>query len=203
MNAKDSLYDTALHYCATYGHLEICRLLLQCNADVNATASMLHKPNPLGWTRSGTAQTPLHHATYHGHVEVCRLLLQCKANVDARDCSEQTPLQRAVVKGHFEVCDLLLQSNAHVEARDSSGWNLMHHSVARGSESICRLLIASKANVTIDSFRLHGCPCKDQAARNMELARVLGFGLDSACDLCAPEIICISSDDDDNKASMG
>ena len=91
VNAKDSLYDTALHYCATYGHLDICRLLLQCNADVNATASMLHKPNPLGWTRSGTAQTPLHHATYHGHVEVCRLLLQCKANVDARDCSEQTP----------------------------------------------------------------------------------------------------------------
>jgi ankyrin repeat protein len=27
---------TPLHYSARYGHLEVCRLLLQCNADIDA-----------------------------------------------------------------------------------------------------------------------------------------------------------------------
>jgi|LauGreDrversion4_2_1035121.scaffolds.fasta_scaffold418810_2 ankyrin repeat protein len=128
----------------------MCRLLLQCNSDVNATASVDHDPNALGWTRSGCRWTPLHVASYIGHIEVCRLLIASKANVDAKDCSEHTPLQRAIVKDKVAVCQLLLQSNANVEARDSSGWNLMHHAVALGHETVCRLLIASKANVTND-----------------------------------------------------
>ena len=27
---------TPLHYSAHYGHLDVCRLLLQCNADIDA-----------------------------------------------------------------------------------------------------------------------------------------------------------------------
>ncbi len=84
------------------GLLEMCRLLLQNGADVNAG-------------------NPLSHSVQSGDLEVCRLLLQNGANVSAEGytegCTGLNPLQNAAFHGHLEICRLLLQNGAEVNQR--------------------------------------------------------------------------------------
>lgn len=62
--------NTALHHAALLGHIDICTLLLEASADVNATA-----------TSDGA--TPLHKAAQGDHTEVVRLLLSHSADRNA------------------------------------------------------------------------------------------------------------------------
>jgi ankyrin repeat protein len=62
---------TPLHLSAIHGHLEICRLLLQCNADPQAKCRISESQNSVA---------PLQGAVENGHIEICRLLLQCNAD---------------------------------------------------------------------------------------------------------------------------
>lgn len=95
---------TPLHYAAYYGHLEVCRLLLQCKANVDA--------------RDCGQQSPLTLAISHGHIEVCELLLQCNADVEARNSSGWTGLHHAVYHNSMKVCRLLIDSKANVTGMD-------------------------------------------------------------------------------------
>ena len=89
---------TPLHYSARFGHIEGCRLLLQCNADVEAK-DCAYLPNPFYSYCSYEAKlvlrkiirfllfsqnTPLHRSVQTGHVEVCRLLVESKADIVAK-----------------------------------------------------------------------------------------------------------------------
>jgi hypothetical protein len=109
VNKRDRNECTPLHYSAAYGHLEVCRLLLQCNADVEAKRTN-YNPN-----------TPLHESADKGHLEVCRLLLQCNADVDAKSFNQWTALHLSAEQGHLEVCRLLVESKADVAARTRVG----------------------------------------------------------------------------------
>jgi hypothetical protein len=76
---------------AKYGQLEVCRLSLQCNADVNAKDGgqclrpdycfyeaklCLRKLILLLFFRH---RTPLHCSAFHGRLEVCHLLVESKS----------------------------------------------------------------------------------------------------------------------------
>src|SRR6266436_4169884 len=71
-----------LHSAACFGHVEVCRLLLQYKVDNNP--------------QSSDGSTPLHEALEAGHVDVALLLLEHDADVNARDKSHKTPLHRAL-----------------------------------------------------------------------------------------------------------
>ncbi len=93
--------NTPLLNSAYGGHLDVCRLLLQYNADVEAKTIKCLLP-PLYFPSllliCGTLSVP----------EVILLLL----------FSQATPLTRSAEEGHLEVCRLLLQCNADVEAKN-------------------------------------------------------------------------------------
>ncbi|GAQ78214.1 hypothetical protein KFL_000090600 [Klebsormidium nitens] len=74
---------TPLHYAARNGHQDICRLLLERGAVVDAR------------TPAGRA-TPLHRAAYGGHVDIVKLLLRHGADPRAKDADGQTPHDKAV-----------------------------------------------------------------------------------------------------------
>jgi ankyrin repeat protein len=95
---------TPLHYSASGGQLEICRLLLQCNADVNAK-DRGYLLQPLSFLqRYSFAQvdyffvtirryTPLHVSAREGRLDTCRLLVESKADVAAENkCFSFPPL---------------------------------------------------------------------------------------------------------------
>jgi ankyrin repeat protein len=72
-----------LHCSSANGHVEISRLLVEANSDVNAKTFRNEEAS-----RSGRAQeygdSPLHFSSRAGRLEVCRLLVEAKADVNAK-----------------------------------------------------------------------------------------------------------------------
>ncbi|XP_068686584.1 ankyrin repeat domain-containing protein 39-like isoform X2 [Montipora foliosa] len=108
-DARDGSGYTALHYASRSGHANICLLLLERGADVNAQ------------TRSGKA-TSLHRAAYSGHSEVMKILI--KHGADARICDSdgQTALHKAAEKMQKDVVRILLDLDSGLrEVKDRHG----------------------------------------------------------------------------------
>lgn len=97
-DAVDSSGYTALHYAARSGHRQICEMLLDHGANVNAM------------TRSGGA-TPLHRAAYQGHVQVTQLFVQRGADVTLRDSDGMTALHKAAERSKVAICRLLVEKD--------------------------------------------------------------------------------------------
>lgn len=80
---------TPLMEAASAGHVDIIRLLISHNADVNALSS--------------TGNTPLMYACAGGHVRAVKELLASGANVEDHNENGHTPLMEAASAGHVEV----------------------------------------------------------------------------------------------------
>jgi hypothetical protein len=96
--------ESALMLAALKGYLEICKLLIARDADVN-------KP---GWT-------PLHYAATGGHVDVMRLLLDNHAYIDAASPNGSTPLMMAARYGTNDAVKLLLEAGADPTLKNAKG----------------------------------------------------------------------------------
>jgi len=100
--------DTCLLAAAEYGHLEICRLLIDKGADIEAK----------GWE----GMTPLHYAAANGHIEIARLLCDHGADIEARSYSGWRPLHFATRYDHISIVKELIEvRNADINAR-LNGW---------------------------------------------------------------------------------
>ena len=114
-HARNYKGRTALHWAAEYGHLDVCRLLLDHGALVDG-------PDENG-------NTPLHDAASTGRTDVCRLLLDYRsvdtadptARCRARNKKGKTALHRAAWNGRLDVCCLLLDHGAFVDDADEDG----------------------------------------------------------------------------------
>jgi hypothetical protein len=109
--------DTCLKIAARNGHLDICRLLIDKGAQLEAKDWM-------GWT-------PLHWAASQGHVEIVRLLCDRGADVEARTNDNayragSRPLHWAAMYGHISVVkELIEERNAEINAIDDNGWTAL------------------------------------------------------------------------------
>ena len=117
--------DTCLHIAALKDHLDICRLLIDNGAQLEAKESD-------GWT-------PLHYAANYGLVEVVRLLCDCGADVEARTTGGWhlglRPLHCAVLNDHISVVkELIEERNAEINARDDDERTALR--VARGGNNL-------------------------------------------------------------------
>ena len=109
MEAKEGEFEwTCLHSAACKGHFEICRLLLDKGAQVEA--------KDIG----GSA--PLHYAAAEGHVEIVRLLCDRGADVETCDNDGWRPLHCAAYSGQISVVkELIEERNAEINARMNGG----------------------------------------------------------------------------------
>ena len=80
VNVKASGVFTPPHQASYYGHVEVCRLLLQNGSNVNSKTSL---------------GTPLHYASHMNHFEVCQLLLQNGADPTIPNSRGNTPITLA------------------------------------------------------------------------------------------------------------
>jgi len=99
--------NTPLHSAACNGHAELCRLLLDCGAALEA--------------REEDGATPLHLAAMNGHAEAVLLLLERGAQKEAREADGCTPLMYAAGNGHLEAARALLGAGASAAARGNDG----------------------------------------------------------------------------------
>ncbi|KAH0564198.1 ankyrin repeat domain-containing protein 39-like isoform X1 [Cotesia glomerata] len=104
---EDSAGYTALHYAARAGHYDVCKLLLEHGARVNAI------------TRCGRA-TPLHRAASRGNEDVVRLLCKFGADLNIQDADGYTALHRAALAGSLSVWKLLVDKTS-ADVVDNNG----------------------------------------------------------------------------------
>jgi ankyrin repeat protein len=103
---EDNYNSTPLHWAASWGRLEIAKMLIDAGADVNVQTN---------------GETPLHRAAGRGEVEIARMLIDAGANVNVQDNGDWTPLHRAASRGEVKVARMLIGAGARKDIRDDEG----------------------------------------------------------------------------------
>jgi ankyrin repeat protein len=124
---------TPLHLAASEGHLDICQMLLERNADVRV--------------HDDSGDTPLHLAASSNHLEIARILLKYNAEVNSRNEDESTPLLIASSRGNLDILRLLLAHNADAFVHDNRGSTPLHLAAIRGHLEVARSLLELKVDV--------------------------------------------------------
>jgi len=120
---------TCLIIAAYYGHLAICRLLLDKGVQLEA--------------KSSGGGTPLHHAAAQCHVEIVRLLCDRGADTEARSDNGERPLHSAAWKGHISVVkELIEERNAEINARADDGRTALRYARHNNKTDVAAYLVS-------------------------------------------------------------
>jgi len=120
---------TCLIIAAAFGFLDICRLLIDKGADIEAN--------------DGITWNPLHWAVREGHIEIVRLLCDNGADVEACDRINGRPLHYAVIQNHISIVKELIDvRNADLNARDHSRWTAMRYARRMNRHDIAAYLVS-------------------------------------------------------------
>ena len=146
---------TPLQLAATMGSIDICRLLLQYGADVNASA---HSPS---------GRTALQGASYSGNFQLVLELIQAGADINAAAAIElgATALEMAASTGHLEIIHLLMKNNTDLPKlkkdckRASRFAQKYHGSIARMLEEHARKL-ADRVGLVYEDEVDEMCTCE-------------------------------------------
>ena len=99
---------TVLYLASSIGRIDLCRLLLNAQACVDA--------------RTHSGMTPLMAAARGGHTRVCELLIeQGDAEIGKEDQYGRSALIIAAAEGKTETCRLLTMHGANVNSQSSTG----------------------------------------------------------------------------------
>uniref|UniRef100_A0ACD5YL42 Uncharacterized protein n=1 Tax=Avena sativa TaxID=4498 RepID=A0ACD5YL42_AVESA len=130
--AKDSKGQTALHFAADKGYLEMCKFLVEeSGLDVNSV------------TKTGV--TPMFYAALGGNVQVMRYLLDHGADPVMPEERGSTPLHNAAEEGHCEAVKLLLSKGVHVDPMDHRG-SPLHLAASKDRVEVVKVLLEHGAD---------------------------------------------------------
>ncbi|XP_044726613.1 serine/threonine-protein phosphatase 6 regulatory ankyrin repeat subunit B-like isoform X3 [Chrysoperla carnea] len=104
--------ETPLHVSARSRDVEICKMLLNKGADVDA--------------KEKNGSTALHIATEEGSNEIVKLLLERGAKVDSKNKCNITPLYLSAQRDHQEIIETLLKFGADINSRNKYGRTALH-----------------------------------------------------------------------------
>ncbi|XP_038626286.1 inversin [Tachyglossus aculeatus] len=160
INMADKYGGTALHAAALSGHVSTVKLLLDHNAQVDATDVMKHTPlfracemghkDVIQTLIKGGARvdlvdqdghSPLHWAALGGNADVCQILIENKINPNVQDYAGRTPLQCAAYGGYIHCMAVLMENNADPNIQDKEGRTALHWSCNNGYLDAIKLLL--------------------------------------------------------------
>ncbi|KAL9119474.1 MAG: hypothetical protein Q9187_003971 [Circinaria calcarea] len=132
---KDRYLNTALHLAMQHGELSTVRLLLEKNANIEATDS--------------NGETPIFDAVYWDHPKIVELLLNKGAKVNSRSTEGLIPLSAAILRlDHPDsMVDLLLDRCADVNLADEDGWTPLHYAALWNEEGAVKAILSQKVNL--------------------------------------------------------
>uniref|UniRef100_A0A674J385 Inversin n=1 Tax=Terrapene triunguis TaxID=2587831 RepID=A0A674J385_9SAUR len=164
INMADKYAGTALHAAALSGHVSTVKLLLEHNAQVDATDVMKHTPlfracemghkEVIQTLIKGGARvdlvdqdghSPLHWAALGGNADVCQILIENKINPNVQDYAGRTPLQCAAYGGYINCMVVLLENNADPNIQDKEGRTALHWLCNNGYLDAIKLLLGFDA----------------------------------------------------------
>uniref|UniRef100_A0A8C1E0T8 Euchromatic histone-lysine N-methyltransferase 2 n=1 Tax=Cyprinus carpio carpio TaxID=630221 RepID=A0A8C1E0T8_CYPCA len=157
----------ALHAAAQRGLLEVCYLLIQAGAKVDA--------------QDKTLRTPLLEAIVNNHVEVVKYLIQSGACVYHAEEDGSTGLHHAAKLGNLEVLMLLLSTGqVDLNAQDSGGWTPIIWAAEHRHIDVIRALLNRGADVTLRDKEMNVCLHWASFAGSAEIAELV---LNAGCPL--------------------
>ncbi|XP_063087927.1 E3 ubiquitin-protein ligase MIB1 isoform X2 [Cavia porcellus] len=152
---------TAMQAASQNGHVDILKLLLKQNVDVEAedkdgdravhhaafgdegaVIEVLHLGSADLNARNKRRQTPLHIAVNKGHLQVVKTLLDFGCHPSLQDSEGDTPLHDAISKKRDDILAVLLEAGADVTITNNNGFNALHHAALRGNPSAMRVLLS-------------------------------------------------------------
>ena len=135
LNVFNSHGESALMLVCLKGELELAKMLIKSDADIN---------HP-GWT-------PLHYAATGAHTSIIQLLLDESAYIDAESPNGTTPLMMASRYGNEKAVQLLLNEGADHQLKNQLGLTALDFAVqGRRPESIKLLQSASSSSAEANS----------------------------------------------------
>jgi len=138
--------ESALHYCARYGSLEVLKLLLSTMHSEEA-AKAVNYQNKAGWS-------PLLVAAKEGHLEIMKVLIDYHARLDIFDEAGKTALHISAEYGHLELIELLMEKKAYANAKSKIGLTAIHFASANGYIDIIEVLV-KKYNASLDIMSIN------------------------------------------------
>jgi ankyrin repeat protein len=158
-----------LHRAAKENRVDIARLLIERDADIEANdgnyntplhyaknvsiATLLIECGAKVEAKNGAGFTLLHMAAWHGYFGIARLLIERDADIDAKDNLGRTPLHLAAKENRVGIARLLIERDADIEAKDGNGRTSLQHAATHYSLDFADLLIDSGAD--IDALDYH------------------------------------------------
>ena len=126
VEVRNSHDESPLMLAALRGNLEVCKQLIDKDADVN-------KP---GWT-------PLHYAATNGNTGVIQLLLDNYAYIDASSPNGSTPLMMAAMYGSPSAVKLLLEAGADPRIKNALGLTAIDFAERARKSDVTELIAAA------------------------------------------------------------
>lgn len=163
---------TALHDAAKGGHADVCALLIDAGAKLEAINKHTYTPLHLA-SRAANSQaalllvakganvralgreqsTPLHFAAKAGHIDLLGKLIK-GASVAAKDIDGRTPLHWAAAHRQFEASVFLLEHGARLTATDGLERKPLHEAAVEGNLELCMLFIDRGAVIDAEDYYL-------------------------------------------------
>lgn len=141
---------TALQAGSQNGHLDVIRVLLDHNADIEI--------------EDKDGDRAVHHAAFGDEPTVIELLAKAGGDLNARNKRRQTALHIAINKGHFNVVKTLLELGCHPSLQDSEGDTPLHDAISKEQDEMLSLLLDFGADITLTNNNgfnaLHHCALK-------------------------------------------
>ncbi|KAG7225444.1 hypothetical protein INR49_027438 [Caranx melampygus] len=160
---------SALHAAAQRGLLEVCYMLVQAGAQVDAQDKDL--------------RTPLLEAIINNHFEVARYLVQNGACVYHVEEDGYTGLHHAAKLGNLEIVSMLLETGqVDVNAQDSGGWTPIIWAAEHKHVDVIKSLLNRGADVTINDKELNVCLHWAAYAGSVDIAELV---LNAGCSLAS------------------
>ncbi|XP_055874641.1 ankyrin repeat and KH domain-containing protein 1-like isoform X1 [Biomphalaria glabrata] len=161
---------TPLMEAASGGHVDIVRLLLLHNADINA--------------QSSAGNTPLHYGACGGFKEVVQELLLNGANVEIHNENGHTPLMEAASAGHVEVAKILLDHGAGINTHSNEfKESALTLACYKGHLEMVKFLLEAGADQEHKTDEMHTALMEASMDGHVEVARLL---LDSGAQVNMP-----------------
>lgn len=131
VNIKNKYNSTALSHACSEGKIEIVKLLLNSNIDINRNAYALVS------------------ASENGNLEIIKLLLKKGFNLNVEDNEGFTPLMRALEHNNSETVKFLLEKGANVnhKSKDEEGVTPLMLAFQNSDIAIVKLIIEKGSNV--------------------------------------------------------
>ena len=118
MDSRDEVGSTQLRMVARFGHIDIARLLIDCDSD-----AIIRAPD---------RRTPLHYVSMYGRLHLARLLIDSGTDVDVYDSILWIPMHYLSNAGNLDIAKLLVERGANIYSQSNKEETSLHRSARDG-----------------------------------------------------------------------